>query len=122
MVAFLLKQAGETVEGGESCKGKRRIMKEEVRGEVKMKMLMSWLPLLCVASNGTDAPVLSMNERGEVERVLEEMIETIDEEDDKERVLSLWLHHFTYSPSSDWPNLHGAFTRWCMASRRSLLL
>ncbi|KAG6406778.1 hypothetical protein SASPL_134389 [Salvia splendens] len=86
----------------------------------KMKMLMSWLPLLCSANNGTDAPVLSMVERAEVERILEEVIWTLAEEE-QEMVLSLWLHHFTYCSSSDWPNLRSCYTRWCNASRATLL-
>lgn len=89
--------------------------------QVKLKMLQSWLPLLCRASNGTDAPVLSISERAELERVLEGIIEGLEQEE-QERVLSLWLHHFTHCPSSDWPNLHACFARWCSASRKQLLV
>ncbi|KAL9404439.1 hypothetical protein Peur_001411 [Populus x canadensis] len=74
------------------------------------------------ASNGTDAPVLSVRERAELERILEEMIEMLEHEEEQEQVLSLWLHHFTYSPSSDWPNLHASYARWCTASRKLLIL
>ncbi|KAF7803725.1 uncharacterized protein G2W53_042836 [Senna tora] len=88
----------------------------------KLKMLQTWLPLLCRGSNGTDAPVLSMSERGELEKVLEESIEELEVEEEQEQVLSLWLHHFTHSPSSDWPNLHACYTRWCSASRKQFLL
>ncbi|KAM1317442.1 hypothetical protein ACFX13_002815 [Malus domestica] len=80
--------------------------------QTKMQMLMSWLPLLCRASNGTDVPVLSIGERAELERVLEETIEMLEEEEDQEKVLSLWLHHFTHCSSSDWPNLHASYARW----------
>ncbi|XP_061364695.1 uncharacterized protein LOC133308113 [Gastrolobium bilobum] len=90
--------------------------------QVKLKMLLSWLPLLCRASNGTDAPILSISERSELERVLEETIEGIEQEEEQERVLSMWLHHFTHCPSSDWPNLHACYARWCSASRKQLLL
>lgn len=83
---------------------------------------MSWLPLLCRASNGTDAPVLSINERAELERVLEETTEMLEQEEEQEKVLSLWLHHYIYCPSSDWPNLHACYARWCSASRKLLLL
>nr|GMC81299.1 uncharacterized protein LOC109167108 [Ipomoea batatas] len=69
----------------------------------------------------SDTPVLSINKRAELERTLELMINTLDEEE-QEKVLSLWLQHFTYCPSSDWPNLHDSYTRWCTASRSSLLL
>ncbi|CAN4110563.1 unnamed protein product [Withania somnifera] len=114
--AFLLKQSreiGEDVEDEESTK-------EHLR-RTNMNMLMSWLPLLCRASNGTDTPVLSISERAELERTLEQIIGTLEQEEEQEKVLSLWLHHFTYSPSSDWPNLHDCYTRWCTASRKLLL-
>lgn len=114
--AFLFKQAKNLgAEEGDEVK------KEQPR-QTKMKMLMSWLPLLCRASNGTDAPVLSTNERAELERVLEETIEMLEQDDEQEKVLSLWLHHYTYCPSSDWPNLHACYARWCSASRKLLLL
>ncbi|CAL5377714.1 unnamed protein product [Camellia sinensis] len=112
--AFLFKQA--KVLGAEVDEES----KKEQQRQTKMKMLMSWLPLLCRASNGTDSPVLSINERAELERVLEEIIDMLEEEEDQEKVLSLWLHHFTYCPSSDWPNLRACYTRWCNASRKAL--
>ncbi|XP_047318445.1 uncharacterized protein LOC124921786 [Impatiens glandulifera] len=96
--------------------------KKEKLNESKMKMLMSWLPLLCRASNGTDAPILSVNERMEVERSLEETIEKLEGEDEQEKVLSLWLHYFTHCPSSDWPDLYSCYIRWCHASRNSLVV
>ncbi|KAI8532278.1 hypothetical protein RHMOL_Rhmol11G0201100 [Rhododendron molle] len=114
--AFLFKQA-KNLGAGEGDEGKK-----EQQRQTKMRMLMSWLPLLCRASNGTDAPVLSINERAELERVLEETIETLEQEEEQEKVLSLWLHHYTYCPSSDWPNLHACYARWCSASRKLLLL
>lgn len=89
--------------------------------QTKMQMLLSWLPLLCRASNGTDVPVLSIGERAELERVLEETIEKLEEEEQQEKVLTLWLHHFTYCSSSDWPNLHASYVRWCDTSRKLLL-
>lgn len=114
--AFLLKQARE-LGLDEAGEGQR-----EPQRQTKMKMLLSWLPLLCIASNGTDAPVLSMRERAELEIVLEEMIDMLEHEEEQEQVLSLWLHHFTYTPSSDWPNLRASYARWCTASRQLLLL
>ncbi|KAM7478974.1 hypothetical protein LguiA_027187 [Lonicera macranthoides] len=114
--AFLFKQAKEmgVEEGEENTREQQR--------QTKMKMLILWLPLLCRASHGTDAPVLSINEKKELERVLEDIIESLEEEEDQEQVLSLWLHHFTHCLSSDWPNLHSCYARWCTASRRLLLL
>lgn len=97
-------------------------MKERRQRKMQTEMLVLWIPLLCRASNGTDVPVLSIGERAELERVLEEAIEMLEEEEDQERVLSLWLHHFTYCSSSDWPNLHASYGRWCDASRKLLLI
>ncbi|KAE9595075.1 hypothetical protein Lalb_Chr18g0060541 [Lupinus albus] len=94
--------------------------KKKEHMQVKFKMLQSWLPLLCRASNGTDVPALSIGERAELEKVLEDIIERLEQEE-QEQVLSLWLHHFTLSPSSDWPNLHACFARWCTASRKQLI-
>lgn len=113
---FLIKQAKESGPD-EAEEGKR-----EPQRQTKMKMLISWLPLLCRASTGTDAPVLSMRERAELEIILEEMIEMLEDEEQQEQVLSLWLHHFTYTPSSDWPNLRASYARWCTASRQLLIL
>ncbi|XP_041015886.1 uncharacterized protein LOC121258442 [Juglans microcarpa x Juglans regia] len=96
-------------------------VKKEQQRQTKMMMLMSWLPLLCRASNGTDVPVLSIRERAELEIVLEETIELLEQQE-QEQVFSLWLHHFTRCPSSDWPNLHASYTRWCNASRRLLVI
>ncbi|XP_060167871.1 uncharacterized protein LOC132598795 [Lycium barbarum] len=111
--AFLFKQSREI--------GKDAEHEEEHLRRTNMNMLMSWLPLLCRASNGTDTPVLSISERAELERILEQIIGTLEQEEEQEKVLSLWLHHFTYCPSSDWPNLHDCYTRWCTASRKLLL-
>ncbi|KAK9905228.1 hypothetical protein M0R45_000422 [Rubus argutus] len=61
-------------------------------------------------------------QKAELERVLEDTIEMLEEEEDQERVLSLWLHHFTYCSSSDWPNLHASYARWCDALRKLLLI
>ncbi|OMP06858.1 hypothetical protein COLO4_07841 [Corchorus olitorius] len=117
--AFLFKQAKDIgAEEEESDEDDKKLARQR---QTKVKMLMSWLPLLCKASNGTDVPALSVNERAEVEKVLEESIEMLEQEE-QEQVLSLWLHHFTYSPSSDWPNLHASYARWCSTSRNLLLL
>lgn len=96
--------------------------KKEKGKETKVKMLLSWLPLLCRGSNGVDVPVLSICEKAELEKELEEMIEMVEQQEVKEQILSLWLHHFTYCPTSDWPNLHSSYARWYSASRRLVLL
>jgi hypothetical protein len=88
--------------------------------EQRMAMLRSWLPLLCRGSNGTDAPVLTGRERAEMVAVLEELIDKLGWEQ-REEVLSLWLHHFAACPDTDWPNLETCYTRWYAESRRLLV-
>ncbi|CAH9084682.1 unnamed protein product [Cuscuta epithymum] len=112
--AFLLEQARETWK-----KAVEETMRHELR-RTNLNVLVSWLPLLCRGSNGTDTPVLSIDKRAEVEKTLEELINTLEEQE-QEKVLSLWLHHFTRCSSSDWPNLHHSYTHWFTASRTSLL-
>lgn len=85
-----------------------------------LSMLRTWLPLLCRASNGIDAPILNSSERAEMARVLDEMIQKLDWEQ-QEEILALWLHHFTSCPDSDWPNLESSFTRWYAQSGKLLL-
>ncbi|OEL28775.1 hypothetical protein BAE44_0010206 [Dichanthelium oligosanthes] len=87
--------------------------------EQRLAMLRSWLPLLCRGSNGTDAPVLTGRERAEMVAVLEELIDKLSWEQ-REEVLSLWLHHFAACPDTDWPNLECCYTRWYAESRRLL--
>ncbi|XP_066332537.1 uncharacterized protein [Miscanthus floridulus] len=87
--------------------------------EQRMAMLRSWLPLLCRGSNGTDAPVLTCRERPEMVAVLEDLIDKLSWEQ-REEVLSLWLHHFAACPDTDWPNLESCYTRWYAESRRML--
>lgn len=114
--AFLFKQAKET--GGIKDSDETKL--EELHQRRKM-MLMSWMPLLCCAGNGTDSPILSNMERKELEKVLEDIIGMLRHKDEQEKVLALWLHHFTSSPSTDWPNLQACYARWCTASRKLLV-
>ncbi|KAB2087921.1 hypothetical protein ES319_A04G138100v1 [Gossypium barbadense] len=109
--AFLFRQTKDT--GLEETEGGN---KQRLR-QTKMKMLITWLPLLCRGNNGNDIPVLSLSERAELEMILEDVIDMLQHEE-QEQVLSLWLHHFTYCPSSDWPNLHASYARWCTTSRK----
>ncbi|KAJ9538086.1 hypothetical protein OSB04_030819 [Centaurea solstitialis] len=114
--AFLFKQA--------TCMGSEDDDEgniEELR-KIKMKMLMSWLPFICRASNGTDTPILGFHEKVELENVLGELIGSLKHEEEQEKVLALWLHHFTHCPSTDWPNLYLYYTRWCATSRKLLIL
>ncbi|KAK1385961.1 Indole-3-glycerol phosphate synthase [Heracleum sosnowskyi] len=113
---FLLKQAKETGNDKEDDEGNRECQKQ-----TKIKLLMSWLPLLCRATNGTDTPLLSFSEKAEVEKALEEIIEALSTEE-QEQILALWLHHYVHCPTSDWPNLQDCYSRWCNSSRRLLIL
>ncbi|CAH8280766.1 unnamed protein product [Arabidopsis lyrata] len=113
--ALLFKEAKDIKEG------KEEEAEEANLKEIKKKMLISWIPLLCRASNGADKPVLRSAERADLEKVLEKMISELNEEE-QERVLSLWLHHYTHCSSSDWPDLNGSYVRWCHSSRQLLLL
>ncbi|WOG82606.1 hypothetical protein DCAR_0101771 [Daucus carota subsp. sativus] len=113
---FLLKQAKDIGNDKEDDEGNR-----ERHKQTKIKLLMSWLPLLCRATNGTDTPLLSFSEKGEIERVLEVIIEALNNEE-QEKILSLWLHHYIHCPTSDWPNLQDCYSRWCNSSRRLLIL
>ncbi|KMT01514.1 hypothetical protein BVRB_9g215170 [Beta vulgaris subsp. vulgaris] len=116
LTAFLIKQAKDISKEQQTEGGISERLKQ-----TNMKMLTTWLPLLCRASNGTDAPTLSTIERSELERALEKMIDMIEEKENQEKVLSLWLHHFAHCSSSDWPNLYGSYIRWCNVSRKLLL-
>ncbi|KAG7030895.1 hypothetical protein SDJN02_04932, partial [Cucurbita argyrosperma subsp. argyrosperma] len=114
VAAFMFKQSREMGKDEEDEE------ESEKHAQTKLQMLISWLPLLCRGSNGTDAPVLSIGERREVELVLGEMIGTL-QGDEQEQVLAIWLHHFTYSASSDWPNLHASYAHWYSASRNLII-
>ncbi|XP_047321205.1 uncharacterized protein LOC124925279 [Impatiens glandulifera] len=88
--------------------------------EVKLRLLMLWLPLLIYGGNGLSYPVLSGYEKMELERSLDEVISTLPEPD-QELVLVNWLQDFITS-SSDWPNLQNAYDRWCRLSRKLSLI
>ncbi|KAH9617632.1 hypothetical protein KSS87_019689 [Heliosperma pusillum] len=117
LTAFLIKEAKKM--------GKRQQTNEEEWERQKhtlTKMLTTWIPLLCQASNGTDSPTLNVSERREVEKALEEIIEMLeDDQGSQEKVLSVWLHHFTHCPSSDWPNLYNSYINWCTISRKLMV-
>ncbi|XP_068639065.1 uncharacterized protein [Aristolochia californica] len=94
----------------------RELEVEERMGR-RMKMLTTWLPFLCQANNGIDVPVLSSMEKAEMVKILEEMIEELNRQQ-QEKVLALWLDNFMSNPDSDWPNLQPCYTRWYTTSRR----
>lgn len=121
--AFLIKQAKELGSSEEELDPHNETRAEQQKTrQIKMKMLISWLPLLCAANNGTDAPIVNTSERAELEKIMEDIIWTLDEDhEEQEKVLSVWLHYFSYYPASDWPNLRSCYTRWFGASRTRLL-
>ncbi|KAJ1281112.1 hypothetical protein BS78_04G283300 [Paspalum vaginatum] len=99
--------------------GVARTEDKGVVAEQRMAMLRSWLPLLCRGSSGTDAPALTSRERAEMVDVLEDLVDKLSWEQ-REEVLSLWLHHFAACPDTDWPNLESCYTRWYAESRKML--
>ncbi|CAA0807334.1 Unknown protein [Striga hermonthica] len=125
--AFLIKQAKETSKESQNQENEEdgtkmsKPPKPDITHETKIKLLMTWLPLLCRATGGTDAPVLSMGERAELEMTLEEIILSLGEHEEQECVLSVWVHHFTRCPASDWPNLRQCYSRWYGSSRARLV-
>lgn len=90
----------------------------EASRQVKFRMLMLWLPLFSYASNGLTFPILTEYERAEMERVMEELIMSLPPAD-QEVILNNWLQDYAVS-SSDWPNLHRCYEKWCRSSRNLL--
>ncbi|RWR92606.1 hypothetical protein CKAN_02182400 [Cinnamomum micranthum f. kanehirae] len=90
----------------------------EASRQVKFRMLMLWLPLFSYASNGLTFPILTEYERAEMERVMEELIMSLPPAD-QEVILNNWLQDYAVS-SSDWPNLHRCYEKWCRSSRKLL--
>ncbi|KAK9690851.1 hypothetical protein RND81_09G158400 [Saponaria officinalis] len=116
LTAFLIKQAKQIAKQHQT-----QAQEWEQQKQTLMQMLMTWVPLLCQASNGTDTPTLTLSERADVEKALEDIIDMLNDVDSKEKVLSVWLRHFTLSPFSDWPNLYGSYVKWLTMSRKLLV-
>ncbi|XP_057963374.1 uncharacterized protein LOC131154554 [Malania oleifera] len=91
----------------------------EVSRQVKLRMLVLWLPLFCYAGNGVAYPILLGREKAEMERVLDEVISSLPITD-QEIILTHWLHEFATS-TSDWPNLQASYDRWCQFSRKLVI-
>ncbi|KAI3889708.1 hypothetical protein MKX03_007730 [Papaver bracteatum] len=92
----------------------------EAPREVKYRLLLLWLPLLCYANSGLSYPVLTGIEKAETERVIDQVIATLPASD-QEIILTNWLQDYTNS-SSDWPNLQRSYDQWCRSSRNNILL
>ncbi|CAN6479887.1 unnamed protein product [Victoria cruziana] len=103
---FLLKKIKEVQEDGDN-----KIEELEV-----LQFLQCWMPVLCHASNGADAPVLSSVERVHMEGIIEETINRLALED-QEKVLRVWLKQYS-SSTSDWPNLQQCYNKWYSESRK----
>ncbi|XP_058182492.1 uncharacterized protein LOC131300589 [Rhododendron vialii] len=91
----------------------------EVPGQVKYRLLVLWLPLLCHAENGLSYPVLTGYEKIETERTIDQVIATLPSAE-QEVVLTNWLQDFSIT-SSDWPNLQTSYDRWCHSTRIVLI-
>ena len=58
------------------------------RQQKNLKLLTTWLQLLCTASTSADAPTLSCSKREEIKRALDRIIDMLREEVNREKVLS----------------------------------
>ncbi|KAK4756840.1 hypothetical protein SAY87_006967 [Trapa incisa] len=96
------------------------LARNEVRREVKCGLLVLWLPLCCHGSDGLSYPILTGQEKAEMERGIDRVISTLPPTD-QEVVLTNWFQDFI-SSASDWPNLQAAYERWCHCSRKQLVL
>lgn len=97
------------------CKG---IVAEDVDlpKDVKVNLLLLWIPLMCNATHGGDGSIFSSADKVTNQNMLDRLITSLPEAE-QEEVLSLWLHEFALSPS-DWPNLRRSYDNWCFASRK----
>ncbi|KAK9167204.1 hypothetical protein Scep_002395 [Stephania cephalantha] len=120
ITALLIKHAKE-LKTEETPNKKSSAQQQQQLQQSRKNMLVSWLPFLCQACNGAEAPALPTSEKIQVEKVIEESIETLLGEEEQEQVLSLWLHHFFSNPHSDWPNLQGCYARWCDRARNQYI-
>ncbi|CAI0416371.1 unnamed protein product [Linum tenue] len=89
--------------------------KVQVPGQVKSRLLVVWLPVLCHANNGLTYPVLTSIEKVGVERAIDDVMATLPGMD-QEVILTNWIHDYTVT-ASDWPNLQVSYDRWCQSTR-----
>lgn len=89
---------------------------DEVTREVKFKILVLWLPLLCHARNGLSYPILTSYEKFQIERTMNEVISSLPAMD-QEVILTNWVQDFAIT-ASDWPNLQPSYDRWCQSARQ----
>ncbi|KAH7295075.1 hypothetical protein KP509_27G031200 [Ceratopteris richardii] len=87
---------------------------------LKVSVLLSWLPLFCGAKAGFDYPCLKPSERADFLRNLEEIVMSLSMVD-QELVLQCWLREFV-SSASEWPNLQDCFEKWYSSVRISTCL
>ncbi|KAE8728019.1 Detected protein of unknown function [Hibiscus syriacus] len=64
------------------------VCNKERSRQTMLKMLTSWLPLLCRTSNITGMPMLSITERPEDRKILEDAVDMLLHEEQRQ-VLSL---------------------------------
>lgn len=69
----------------------------------RLAMLKAWLPLLCrtTTSSLVSVPILTFGKNADILKILEEMIEKLTHEEQKD-VLYLWLHHYPVNADSHW--------------------
>lgn len=96
------------------CKG--LVVNTNIPQEVRLQLVILWLPLLCNATHGGDGPIFNSVEKGDAERQLERLVAALPETD-QEQVLSTWLQEYAMS-QSDWPNLQKCYNSWCSSMRK----
>jgi hypothetical protein len=84
--------------------------------EMRLQMVLLWLPLLCNATHGGDSPIFSIEEKREAEKQLERVVATLPDTD-QEQVLSTWLQAYALS-QSDFPNLQKCYNEWYSSMRK----
>lgn len=84
-------------------------------------MLKAWLPLLCrtTTSSLVCVPIPTFGKNADILKILEEMIEKLTREEQKD-VLYLWLLHYPVNADSHWFNLEKCFYALVLWSSRAL--
>eukprot|EP00249_Psilotum_nudum_P020526 c27743_g1_i1 orf=543-1796(-) len=93
----------------------KELVSQEIKSstDVKLKLLLLWLPLFCCSKNVCDTPLFTYTEKVEVVSLLEKIIMSLPASN-QETVLTSWLQEYSLS-SSDWPNLQYCYESWYMS-------
>ncbi|KAH7427798.1 hypothetical protein KP509_10G060500 [Ceratopteris richardii] len=83
---------------------------------LKVNILLLWLPLFCNVKIGFDYPCLTPSEKADFFRDLEQIVLSLSVVD-QERVLTCWLREYI-SSTSEWPNLQECFENWYFSAKK----